>query len=180
MSLGLIVFIVIAAAVVGLVAFVMTRPDSFRIERGATIAAPPETVFPLIADFHRWTAWSPFEAGDPALQRTYAGPDSGVGAIYGWEGTKAGAGRMEILEAPAPSKVLIKLDFSKPFEAHNTAEFTIAPTASGGSAVTWAMYGPSTLVSKLMSLAFSMEKMVGPMFEKGLADMKTVAETGKG
>lgn len=178
MSLGLIVIIVIAAAVVGLVAFVATRPDSFRLERGVTIAAPPEAVYPLIADFHRWTAWSPFETMDADLKRSYSGAQSGVGAIYGWEGNKSGVGRMEILEAPVPSRVLIKLDFIKPFEAHNTAEFTIAPAGSG-SAVTWAMYGPNTLINKLMSLVFNSEKMMGPVFEQGLASMKAAAETGK-
>lgn len=179
MSLGLIVIIAIVVAVMGLVAFVVTRPDSFRLERGVTIAAPPEAVWPLIADFHRWTVWSPFEAMDADLRRSYSGADSGVGAIYGWEGKRSGVGRMEILDAPVPSRVLIKLDFIKPFEAHNTAEFTIAPTASGGSAVTWAMYGPNTLVSKLMSLVFNSEKMMGPVFEQGLASMKAAAETGK-
>lgn len=179
MSVGIAILVFIAIAALALAAFVATRPDSFRLERGVTIAAPPETVFPLIADFHRWTLWSPFEAMDAGLKRSFSGAESGVGAHYGWEGEKSGVGHMEILEATPSSRVVIKLDFFKPVEAHNTAEFTIAPTASGGSAVTWAMYGPHNLVSKLFSLVFNMEKITGPMFEQGLATMKTVAETGK-
>lgn len=177
MSLSLILIIVLAFAVMALVAFVVTRPDTFRLERSTTIAAPPEAVYPLIADFHRWTAWSPWEKMDAELKRTYGGAESGVGAAYGWEGAKTGVGRMEIIEATPASRILIKLDFIKPFEAHNTADFAIEP-AAGGSKVTWAMYGPQTFMSKLMGLVFSTEKMVGPSFEQGLRDLKAAAEAG--
>lgn len=176
MSLSLILIIVLAVAVMSLVAFVVTRPDTFRLERSTEIAAPPATVYALIADFRRWAAWSPWEKMDTELKQTYGGPDQGVGATYGWEGEKTGVGLMEILKAVPGERVEIKLDFIKPFEAHNIAEFTLSPTASGGTKVVWAMHGPQPLMSKLMSLVFSTEKMVGPQFEQGLADMKATAE----
>jgi len=175
MSLSLILIIVIVVAVMALVAFIVTRPDSFRLERSILIQARPEAIYPLVADFHRWTAWSPFEKMDAETKRTYGGPDSGVGATYGWQGDKTGVGHMEILEAEAPSRVLIKLDFLKPFEAHNMAQFSFTPEA-GGTRASWAMFGPNTLMTKAMSLVFNMEKMTGPMFEQGLADMKVAAE----
>jgi len=169
--------IVVAVVLAALFAYAATRPDQFRIERSAVIKASPEKIFAYIDDFHRWPAWSPWEKIDPALKRSYSGPQSGKGAVYGWEGnSKVGSGRMEITESAAPSKVVIKLDFLKPFEAHNTAEFTLSPGVQGTS-VTWAMFGPSPFVSKLMGIFFNMERMVGAQFGQGLANLKAITET---
>jgi uncharacterized protein YndB with AHSA1/START domain len=168
--------IIVVVLVVVLVVFIATRPDSFRIQRSARINAPPETLFALITDLRGWVAWSPWEKIDPELKRTYSGAPSGPGAVYAWEGNrKIGRGRMEITQTSPPSRVLIKLDFLAPLEAHNTAEFTLRPDGDS-TLVTWAMYGPNTLLGKLMSLVFSMERMVGTQFESGLANLKAVAE----
>ncbi len=159
----------------GIAAYAATRPDSFRLERSIVIAAPPDKILPLIADFHRWAEWSPYETIDPTMTRTFGGEPRGVGATYAWSGTgKAGAGRMEITGQTAES-VTIKLDFSKPFEAHNIAEFTAKPEA-GGTHVTWAMHGPSPFITKLITIVVSMDRLVGKDFESGLANMKQVAE----
>jgi|CXWL01.1.fsa_nt_gi uncharacterized protein YndB with AHSA1/START domain len=156
--------------------FAATRPDSFRVERSAVIKAPPERIFAQVNDFKAWTAWSPWEKVDPALKRTYSGPQSGKGAAYAWEGNKdVGSGRMEITDAVPAEKIIIKLDFLKPFEAHNTAEFAFSRQGEA-TAVTWAMYGPSPYLSKLIGLVFNMDRMVGGMFETGLGNLKTVTE----
>lgn len=163
----------LVAAVLGLAA---TRPDAFRMQRTTRINAPPDRIFPHIADFRKWVEWSPFEKYDPALRRTHSGAASGTGAVYEWEGnSKAGKGRMEITEASAPRKIIIKLDFMKPFEAHNTAEFTLEPKGDATD-VTWAMFGPSPFVTKVMGVFMSMDDMVGKDFEKGLASLKAIAE----
>jgi uncharacterized protein YndB with AHSA1/START domain len=174
----LVILAVIFAALAGLLlVYAATRPDGFRIERSAHIQAPPEKVFAQIDDFRRWTAWSPWENIDPGLKRSYGGAAAGAGAAYAWEGnSKVGSGRMEITESRAPSKIVIKLDFIKPFEAHNTAEFTLVPGAQGGTALTWAMYGPSPYASKLMGIFMNMDRMVGAQFEQGLANLKSIAE----
>jgi hypothetical protein len=170
------IVVVLLLAVGIAVAFAATRPNSFRIERSIRITAAPDKIYPLIDDFHRWTAWSPYENLDPNLKRTYGGAMNGTGAVYAWEGNgKAGAGRMEITGTAAPSRVTIALDFSKPFVAHNIAEFTMAPEG-GVTAVTWAMHGSRPLMIKVMGLFFSMDKMVGKDFETGLATLKSVAE----
>jgi hypothetical protein len=153
-----------------------TKPDSFRVERSTSVQAPPEKLFELIGDFHRWGSWSPWEKLDPAMKKTYSGAASGPGAVYAWAGNgKAGEGRMEIVSAVPYSRIAIKLDFLKPFEGHNTAEFTMDPKA-GATKVTWAMYGPQSYMLKVMSLFFSMDAMVGKDFEEGLAKMKAIAE----
>jgi uncharacterized protein YndB with AHSA1/START domain len=151
---------------------------TFTVERSIAIAAPPERVFERIVDFHRWTEWSPWEGLDPNLQRTYRGPDAGVGANYEWSGTrKVGAGRMEIVDATAPSSIGIRLDFLKPFKSHSQTRFTL--TADGaGTNVTWRMQGPKTFMTKVMGIFTSMDKLVGGDFEKGLAQLKAVTEKG--
>jgi uncharacterized protein YndB with AHSA1/START domain len=150
----------------------------FRIERSTTINAEPGVIYAQLANFHHWRAWSPYEDLDPNLKRTYSGPESGVGAVYGWSGKlKAGSGQMTIAEAVEPERLRINLDFTKPFKAHNVAEFTIAPSSSGGAnTVTWAMTGPPNLLMRLLSPIFNMDKMVGKAFEKGLANLKRVTE----
>jgi len=171
-----IALIIIAIVVVALLIVISTRPSSFRIERTTRIAAPPDRVFPFIQDFHEWTKWSPWEKLDADLKRTYSGPPAGVGAAYAWEGKNTGSGAMQITQATPASRVLIKLDFIKPFEAHNTADFTIA-SDGGGSVVTWAMYGPQGFMNKAMSLVMSMDKLVGGQFDEGLQNLKRVSET---
>lgn len=164
------------AAIAALLLYATTRPDAFRLERATLIQAPPEKVFALIDDFHHWAAWSPWENLDPALKRGYSGPDAGCGTIYAWEGNnKVGSGRMETTESVPATKIVIKLDFFKPFEAHNIAEFTLTPK-DGGTAVNWAMYGPCPYMAKLMQIFCSMDKMVGGQFERGLANLKAAAE----
>ena len=171
------ILIIVAVAGVALAIFVATRPADFRVVRKAHIAASPAAVYDLIQDFRNWRSWSPWEELDPALKRRYAGAENGLGAVYEWEGnSKAGAGRMEIVRADAPSNLLVQLDFLKPFKARSNAEFTIAPDGSGVEVV-WAMYGPNSLPGKVMSLFVSMDAMIGKSFEAGFAKMKAAAET---
>jgi hypothetical protein len=152
----------------------MTTSDTFRVERSIQVDAAPADIAPLIEDFHRWTAWSPWEKLDPEMQRTYGGAEHGVGAVYEWTGKKAGAGRMEVTDV-RPDRIAIQLDFLKPMRASNTALFDLTPDG-GGTRVTWAMEGKQTLMTKLMHAVFSMDKLVGKDFEKGLADLKRQAE----
>jgi len=176
LQIVLIVVGVLVVAIVAVLALAATRPDGFRYERSASMKAPPEKIFPLINDFHNWGSWSPWEKLDPAMQKTHSGPANGLGAVYEWEGNKqVGKGRMEITESAPSSKVLIKLDFFKPFEAHNTAEFVLAPNGDATN-VTWAMIGNKPFMMKVMSVFMDMEKMIGKDFETGLASMKGLAE----
>lgn len=167
--------IVIVVALAATLGYAATRPDTFRVQRTISIKAPPEKILAQVNNFHDWSNWSPYEKLDPAMQRTFSGAASGPGAAYAWNGNdKAGAGRMEIKQT-SPSKTVIKLDFSKPFEASNVAEFSV-DTQGDSSNVTWAMYGPAPYVSKVMGLFFNMDSMIGKDFEAGLANLKTVTE----
>jgi uncharacterized protein YndB with AHSA1/START domain len=171
-----IIGLIIVVLIVALLIYAATRPDTFRLQRSTTINVPPDKVFPFINDFHQWPLWSPWEKMDPNMKKTHSGAAQGRGAVYEWDGNKnVGTGRMEVLDSIPASKILIKLDFFKPFEAHNTAEFTL--TASAGSTqVTWAMYGPQPYMMKVMGLFCSPERMVGPQFEAGLASLRNISE----
>jgi uncharacterized protein YndB with AHSA1/START domain len=170
------ILIVVAVAIAGLLAYVATKPDTFRVERSILVGAPPERIYPLIADFRQWTQWSPYEKLDPAMKRTYSGASSGLGAIYAWDGNKdTGAGRMEIDEVTPPSKIHIRLDFLRPFESSNIAEFTMMPEGDA-TRISWVMHGPANYVSKLMDTLFDMDQMIGKDFEAGLATLKSLAE----
>jgi len=171
-----IILIIIAVLIAAVLALAANKPATFNISRSTLIKAPPERIFTVVNDFHRWPEWSPYEKLDPAMKRTISGAPSGKGAIYVWSGNnKAGAGRMEIIESQAPSRVSIKLDFIKPFEGHNTAEFTMAPQGDG-TAVSWTMLGPASFVSKLMQVFVDLDKLIGKDFEAGLVNLKALAE----
>ena len=169
---------VVAIAVAVVVILASAKPDTFSVQRMAVVRAPAESIFPLIDNFQQWANWSPWENKDPAMKRTYGGAQSGKGAVYGWDGNRnVGSGRMEILETSAPAKIVIKLDFFKPFEGHNTAEFTFVPERDASATnITWVMHGPSSFMSKVIQVFMNLDRMIGKDFETGLANLKRLTE----
>ena len=167
---------VVLASIAAILVYAATKPDSFRVERSTAMNAPPEKIFPYIDGLKRWTAWSPYEGRDPGMKRAYSGSESGKGAVDEWDGNdNVGKGRMEIVDSTPPHRVVIKLDFLKPFEGHNMAELTVEPKG-GQTIVTWAMYGPSPFMTKLIGTFMDMDDMIGRDFAAGLAKLKTVVE----
>jgi len=171
-----IVAIVLAIAIAAVLILATTKSDRLRVQRAIRIKAPADRIFPLINDFRQWRSWSPYEDKDPDLKRTYSGADSGTGAVYAWDGNKnVGSGRMEILQTAVPSKIVIKLDFFKPFEGHNTAEFTMLPQGDTTD-LTWTMTGPAVFMSRVMQVFMNLDRMIGRDFEAGLANLKKLTE----
>jgi hypothetical protein len=167
----------VAAVLVVFLIVVALQPADFKVERSATLRAPAPAAFAQVNDFQNWQAWSPWEKVDPALKRQYEGPKAGAGAVYAWQGNKdVGEGRMTIMESRPGELVRIKLEFFKPFAATNTAEFSFKPAGADTTAVTWSMAGQNNFLSKAICLFVNMDKMVGGMFDQGLAQMKTVVE----
>lgn len=147
--------------------------SNFSVSRSAVIPAPAEEIYPLVVSFREWLNWSPWEGLDPAMKRTYSGPVEGVGATYAWQGNrKAGAGTMEIVEATEPSRIVLRLEFSKPMKAVNPTLFTFVPDGSG-TRVTWTMTGESKGLSRVFMMFMNMDKMVGGDFDKGLKQLAT-------
>jgi hypothetical protein len=169
--LGLIV------VVVAFLAFAATRPDRYHVERSASIAAPPAVVFAELEDLRRWSAWSPWDKIDPNMKKEYSGPERGVGASYSWQGNKdVGKGQMTIVTAEPPTKVAYKLEFIEPFASVADTSFTVAPAGADGSEVTWSIDGHNDFMGKVFSVFMDMDKMLGADFEKGLAQLKPIAE----
>jgi carbon monoxide dehydrogenase subunit G len=171
-----IIALVVVALIVGVLLYAATRPDVFRVHRSIAIKAPAAAIFPLLNDFHQWGRWSPYEKLDPEMKRIFSGELTGRGAVYEWNGnSKAGEGRMEIMDSLPPTRVALSLDFIRPFTAHNLVDFTLEP-AGDSTTVTWAMHGPSPYIAKVMQTFFNMDSMVGKDFETGLASLKSTVE----
>lgn len=147
----------------------------YDVSRTVTISADAARVHALVDDFHEWPAWSPWEGLDPDLERTYSGPAKGVGSRYAWKGNrKAGAGDMTIVTSDAGA-VVIDLHFLKPFRSESRIEFDIAP-AGQATGVTWRMTGEQKGLQALFGRIVPMDRLVGKDFERGLLQLKGVAE----
>jgi hypothetical protein len=172
-----IILIAIPVIIVVFPIIVAMQPSSYRVARSLVIAAPPDAVFPHVNELKKWEAWNPWGKIDPAMKETYEGPPSGVGAVYAWVGNnKVGEGRMTITASRPNELVQLKLEFFKPMSGVSIAEFTFKPEG-GQTITTWDMNGEKNFMAKAFHLFINMDKMIGGQFEKGLADLKTVAET---
>jgi len=168
------VLVVAAAAVL---IYASTKPDDFRIEYAAVIQAPPEKIFPYLNDFTLYRKWSPWEDKDPNMKRQLSGPASGNGAVYAWQGnSEVGNASMTIAESTPPTKVVYDLHFKEPFEGSNWASLSIAGNGAG-STVTWAFYGKDPYIAKLITVFCDRDGLLIEEFKKGLARLKTLAET---
>jgi hypothetical protein len=165
-----------AVIVVLFIIFVASRPADFRVTRSATMSAPPAVVFAQVNELRKWEAWNPWGKLDPACKMTYEGPPAGTGAGYTWAGNnKVGEGHMTITESRPNELIRLNLEFLRPFKANNTAEFTFK-TEGNQTAVAWSMSGKKNFMFKAVSLFMDSDTMVGRDFERGLADLKAVAE----
>ena len=169
------ILIGLAALIVLFLIVVVTRPADFRVERSATLAASPAALFAQVNDHHKFTAWNPFMKLDPNVKNTYSGPDSGVGAVCSWDGNSdIGAGSSTIIESKPGELIRMRMDWKRPMESVATVDFTFKP-AGDKTVVTWAMYGQNGFMGKAVSLFMDCDKMCGPQFEQGLANLGKVA-----
>ena len=170
------ILIVLVVIIVILVVVIMLQPATYQVERSTTINAPATVVFAQVNDFHKWNAWSPWAKLDPAMKQTFEGAPAGTGAGYSWVGNnEVGEGRMTITDSHPNDLVKIKLDFLKPFAATSATDFTFTPQGNQ-TLVKWKMVGENNFMAKAFHLVMNMDKMIGSDFEKGLAQMKAVAE----
>jgi hypothetical protein len=160
----------------GLAIFVALQPDDYRLTRSITIAAPAAKIFPHVNDLHRWEDWSPWGKVDPNAKIAFAGAPAGQGAVFTWDGNdKVGAGTMTITQSRPNDLIRIKTDFVKPFAGTGNTEFVFSQMGDQTNVI-WTMTGTHTFIGKAICLVMSMEQMLGPDFEKGLAQMKRVVE----
>ena len=172
----LIILAVLAVGVAAVVAYAaVSQPDTFRVQRAMTIDAPPEKLVGILSDLRRGGEWSPYEKKDPAMKKTFSGPATGRGAKLEWDGNgDVGAGTLTVADV-TPSKVMLKLDMTRPMTASNVVEYTLAPKGTATD-MTWALHGPMPLISKVMCVFLNFDRMLGSDMERGLKDLKTLAE----
>ena len=164
-SFVLVLFLIVAAM----------RPADFRVERSATLAASPAALFEQVNDHHKFNHWNPFMKLDPNVKTFYSGPNSGVGAACSWDGNRdIGAGSCTIIESKPNELVRCRMDWKRPMEGTSTVDFTFTPQGDR-TVVTWAMYGKNNFMGKVVSLFMDCDKICGPQFEKGLADLGSAA-----
>jgi uncharacterized protein YndB with AHSA1/START domain len=169
--------LLLLGAVSALIAYVSLQPDSFKVARSALIDAPPERIYPLINDLHEWAAWSPWARLDPEQVVTFEGSPLGAGAIMDWSGNrKVGAGRMKITESSRNERIRLKIQFLKPMRALNDVQFDLKPIGETRTEVIWTMSGKNEFIAKAIHAFMNMDRMVGGDFEKGLANLKSLAE----
>lgn len=167
------VLVVLIAAFAGYVAM---QPDELLIQRQATIAAPPAAVFEQVNDLHKWDAWSPWAKMDPNAKIGFEGPAAGKDAAFTWSGNdQIGEGRMTIVDSRPAELVDINVAMTKPFENTSSSKFELKPEANQ-TLVTWSMGGKQNFLMKAMCIVFNGKKMLGDEMEKGLSNLKTVAE----
>jgi Polyketide cyclase / dehydrase and lipid transport len=166
----------VLAAIAVLLVYASTRPNEFRVERRLRMAAPADKLWPLISELRAFNRWNPYELKDPQIKGSYSGPATGVGSRYAWQSDIVGVGSLEITGQQQGQAMQMKLDFVKPFEAHNQAEFRLTPQPDGGTEVSWVMHGPNTLIGKVMGVFIDMDKMVGSDFEQGLRNLQQLTK----
>ena len=174
------ILIGVAVVLVIFVAVVATRPSAYHVERKLEVAAPADLVFGVLNDLHQFAGvlvlfGSPLEKLDPNMQKTFEGPAAGVGQSFAWNGKEAGKGKLTIEESVPGQKVGIKLEFVKPMASTAAVALTLA-AAQTGTLVTWSMNGNHNFVGKAFGVFMNMDKMLGSDIEKGLAQLKTIAE----
>jgi hypothetical protein len=170
------IILTLAVAIGLILALATTRPDTFRVTRSQRVAASPDRLFPLINDLRVMNTWNPFALRDPSAAGTYSTPSHGQGAIHTFAGPKSGTGHIKIIDATEPHTLVMQLFMTKPFKADNTIAFTLAAIDATSTTVTWTMSGKQPLIGKAITLFVDCDKMVGKDFEKGLAQLKTIAE----
>jgi hypothetical protein len=167
----------LVAAIALFLAYAATRPADYRVERSATLAASPAALFAQVNDHRNFNTWNPFLKLDPNVKNTFSGPASGVGSACSWDGNgDIGAGTSTIIESKPGELVRMRMDWKRPMEGTATVDFTFRP-AGDKTVVTWAMYGKNNFMGKVVSVFIDCDKMCGPHFEQGLADLGKVAAT---
>ncbi|HZI57486.1 MAG TPA: SRPBCC family protein [Verrucomicrobiae bacterium] len=170
------IFVVIVALIAAVLIFAATRPNTFHVQRSMIIHAPADKIFALINNLPSWDSWEPDDRKDTTMKKTFSGPASGMGATAEWDSKgQGGKGRLSIIEAVPNSKVAVKVDFVKPFEAHNLNEFKLEPD-SGGTKVTWSIEASNLYAMKLIGVFFNIPRQFGKHVKSGLSNLKSVAE----
>ena len=166
-------------AVVGALALLVVAvgyflPSAFEVKRSIDIAAPPARVYDLVADPRLWEKWSAWAKRDPKMDVAFSGPPFGQGAKWSWKSKTEGTGSMEFVRVEPNRRIEYVLAFPE-YNMKSGGTWTF-DAAGSGTRVTWTNAGDVGGNPLKHYLAVMMDRMVGPDFEQGLANLKGVAE----
>lgn len=168
--------LIIVGAVVGILVILgLFKEPKFRLERSTVIHAPAAAVYANVSTLANMDKWGPWKEEEPDMVVNLSGsPDGQVGAVSHWKSSKS-EGEQELAELVPSEKVRTKLRFMSPWEANNEGTFDLS--AMGDSTkITWGLQGENGLMMRVMSVFMDMDAAVGPMFEKGLSNLKSLTE----
>jgi carbon monoxide dehydrogenase subunit G len=151
-------------------------PGKSHVERQIEIAAPSAIVFGQINELKNWAAWSPWQQLDPNAKWVFSSPSTaGVGAWYTWEGNKAvGSGKMTILDTDSTKMLHCKMEFGGAGDSF--ADFKLTPKDSTATQIVWTLDTDLGINPMARWFGLGFEKFIGPDYERGLANLKTVCE----
>ena len=172
------ILLVLVALIVVLGVVIALQPSDYRVERTTTIDAPTADVFARVNDFQKWEAWSPWAELDPDAKLAFEGPQAGEGSVMTWAGDeKVGVGKMTLVESKPNEAVKIKVTFTEPFEGGTNSDFRFTPKGNQ-TEVAWTMHGQHGFMEKAFCLFMNGLDMMRDDIDKGLAQLKSVAEQG--
>ena len=170
-----IVFIIVALTVV-FYGGAYLLPGEARVERAVEIAAPPEKVFAIAGDLRRVPEWSPWVKADPATTFTFEGPEqAGVGQVMRWASNNpmVGAGSEKVTEFVPNARLVTEIDYGEFGTAASSMSFT--PSGAGTTVTRTFTSALPGVVDRWAGLMI--DGSVGAEYEKGLQNLKALAET---
>jgi len=168
---------ILSVVMLVLLATVSARPNAYRIERRASIAASTTALYARLVDLREWQRWSPWEQLDPRIERTFDGPTEGLGASYSFEGgVQVGKGRLTLTEAEPGRRVVYRVEFEKPWRTAITHEFQLATGEGGTTRMTWTLEGQHHFWGKLFALVTDVDHAVGGDMARGLQVLRELTE----
>ena len=165
---------IIGVIALGIVAAGYFLPSTFEVRRSAVINAPADKVYDLIADPRNWKKWSAWNRRDPDMDVNYAGPAFGQGARFSWKSNSEGNGNMVFTRVVPDRRIEYVLAFPE-YGLKSGGSFAFDPTPAG-TRVVWINSGDVGTHPLKHYLAVAMDRLVGPDFEEGLANLKAIAE----
>ena len=173
------ILIVVAVLIAGTVITAGFQSPDYMISRTLIINASPETIYPHLNSAQNSYAWMPWKEMDSQIQITFSGPEDGPGSKASWTSPgEMGTGQSIITESNYSKNVKVDITYEMPMQMTQHSEFNMQPSAVG-TYVTWSVTGKNSFIGRVFCLFMNMDKMVGPHFEKGLANLKSKVEAAK-
>ncbi len=173
-------YLILALAFLVILFFVVGQflPSKRTVTREIEIDRPVRMVFKNINSMHQFNRWSPWADLDSQAEYTFSGPEYGVGSTMRWSGNdEVGSGEQTIVASEKNQSVTTSLQFG---DEPNPSTATLKTIAHGDDK-TLLVWTFETELNDTLARYFGLmlEDMLGPMYEKGLRNLKALSESQK-